>query len=161
MPSQLWQLVDRCVEFEVWREEFCCAGVDETVWLSDGDICNAGDIPDFCENIRFNTDTLHNGRRLISESEFHSYSSCVFRRSPGPNVLHLACPGWKNHSVWIFKTNRLQWCSRNESTCHWTLFIYSLHLRSVESLRFLFLCTVSLTLNSQSESMLYSNTINN
>lgn len=46
--SQLRQLVDRCVKFEVWREEFCSTWVDETVRLSDGDVSDAGDVPDFC-----------------------------------------------------------------------------------------------------------------
>lgn len=45
---QLRQLINRCVKFEVWREEFCSTWVDETVRLSDRDVSDAGDIPDFC-----------------------------------------------------------------------------------------------------------------
>lgn len=48
--SQLRQLVDRCVELEIWREEFGGTGVDETVRLSDGDVSHASNISDFCGN---------------------------------------------------------------------------------------------------------------
>lgn len=46
--SQLRQLIDRCVKLEVWREEFCGTWVDETVRLSDRDVSDTGDVPDFC-----------------------------------------------------------------------------------------------------------------
>lgn len=49
--SQQRQLVDGRVELEVRREEFSSPWVDETIRLSDGDVCNAGDVPDFCGSI--------------------------------------------------------------------------------------------------------------
>lgn len=41
------QFIDRRVKLKVWREKFCCAWIDESVGLSDGDVGNASDIADF------------------------------------------------------------------------------------------------------------------
>lgn len=49
--SQQRQLVDGRVELEVRREEFRSPWVDETIRLSDGDVCNPGNVPDFCGSI--------------------------------------------------------------------------------------------------------------
>lgn len=54
--SQQRQLVDGCVELEVWGEELCGPRVDEAVRLSDGDVRDPGDVPDFCGGTRLKSE---------------------------------------------------------------------------------------------------------
>ncbi|KAG7227170.1 hypothetical protein INR49_013969 [Caranx melampygus] len=53
--APLRQLVDGCVKFEVWREKFCSSRVDESVRLSDRDVCHAGNVSDLCGSLELKT----------------------------------------------------------------------------------------------------------
>lgn len=46
--SQLGQFINRCVKFEVGREKLCSPWIDESIRLSDRDVCNTGYVSDFC-----------------------------------------------------------------------------------------------------------------
>uniref|UniRef100_A0A671LQ15 non-specific serine/threonine protein kinase n=1 Tax=Sinocyclocheilus anshuiensis TaxID=1608454 RepID=A0A671LQ15_9TELE len=51
--SQLRQFIHWCVKLEVWRKEIGSAGINETVGLTDCDVCHSSNVPNLCTINKF------------------------------------------------------------------------------------------------------------